>query len=100
MSLARYTPPSVLCDEELNILEFRGDTSAYLVNPSGPPSSSLKRLARPEVLLAIDEAVRQARREATVIARRACAQAAPATLKTWHSKCIRRSSPTCRAGGI
>lgn len=70
MTLARYTPPSVLCDEELNVLEFRGDTSAYLVNPSGPPTSSLKRLARPEVFLAVDEAVRQARREGMVIARR------------------------------
>ncbi|QIE28217.1 Protein-glutamate methylesterase/protein-glutamine glutaminase (plasmid) [Caballeronia sp. SBC1] len=67
MTLERYTPPSVLCDEELNILEFRGDTSAYLANPNGPPSSSLKRLARPEIFLAIDEAVRRARREATVI---------------------------------
>jgi two-component system CheB/CheR fusion protein len=67
MTLERYTPPSVLCDEELNILEFSGDTSAYLANPSGPPSSSLKRLARPEIFLAIDEAVRRARREATVI---------------------------------
>ena len=69
MTLARYTPPSVLCDEELNILEFRGDTAAFLVNPSGPPTSSLKRLARPEVFLAVDEAVRQARLGATVIAR-------------------------------
>jgi two-component system CheB/CheR fusion protein len=67
MTLERYTPPSVLCDEELNILEFRGDTSAYLANPNGPPSSSLKRLARPEIFLAIDEAVRRARRETTVI---------------------------------
>lgn len=67
MTLTRYTPPSVLCDEDLNILEFRGDTSAYLINPSGPPSSSLKRLARPDVFLAIDEAVRQARRDATVV---------------------------------
>jgi two-component system CheB/CheR fusion protein len=67
MTLARCTPPSVLCDEELNVLEFRGDTSAYLVNPSGPPSSNLKRLAAPETFLAIDEAVRQARREATVV---------------------------------
>ncbi|MGI4812753.1 MAG: chemotaxis protein CheB [Janthinobacterium lividum] len=67
LTLQRYTPPSVLCDEELNILEFRGDTSAYLINPSGPPSSSLKRLARPEIFLAIDEAVRQARRETTVV---------------------------------
>ena len=69
MTLERYTPPSVLCDEELNILEFRGDTSAYLANPNGPPSSSLKRLARPEVFLAIDEAVRRARREGTVVRR-------------------------------
>jgi two-component system CheB/CheR fusion protein len=67
MTLARHTPPSVLCDDELNIVEFRGDTSAYLVNPSGAPSSSLKRLARPEVFLAVDEAVRQARRETTVV---------------------------------
>jgi two-component system CheB/CheR fusion protein len=67
MTLVRYTPPSVLCDEELNVVEFRGDTSAYLLNPSGPPSSSLKRLARPELFQAIDEAVRQARREATVV---------------------------------
>jgi two-component system, chemotaxis family, CheB/CheR fusion protein len=67
MTLARHTPASVLCDEELNILEFRGDTSPYLANPSGPPSSSLKRLARPDIFLAVDEAVRQARREATVV---------------------------------
>jgi two-component system, chemotaxis family, CheB/CheR fusion protein len=67
MTLARCTPPSVLCDDELNILEFRGDTSAYLVNPSGAPTSSLKRLARPEVFLAIDQAVRQAHQEGGII---------------------------------
>jgi two-component system, chemotaxis family, CheB/CheR fusion protein len=67
MTLARYTPPSVLCDDELNVLEFRGDTSAYLVNPSGAPTSSLKRLARPEIFLAVDQAVRQARQEVAVI---------------------------------
>jgi two-component system CheB/CheR fusion protein len=67
VTLVRYTPPSVLCDEELNILEFRGDTSAYLFNPSGPPSSSLQRLARPEVFLAVDEAVREARRDAAIV---------------------------------
>ena len=60
-ALARYAPPYVLCDDELNIIEFHGDTGPYLVNPEGPPSSNLQRLARPEVFLAISEAVRQAR---------------------------------------
>ncbi|MFM0392560.1 chemotaxis protein CheB [Paraburkholderia phytofirmans] len=60
-ALTRYAPPYVLCDDELNIIEFHGDTGPYLVNPEGPPSSNLQRLARPEVFLAISEAVRQAR---------------------------------------
>jgi len=69
VSLARYVPPSVLCDDELNIIEYRGDTSAYLVNPSGPPSTSLQRLARPEVFFAISDAIRQARLEGVAVRR-------------------------------
>jgi len=62
VSLARYVPPSVLCDDDLNIIEYRGDTSAYLVNPSGSPSTNLQRLAKPEVFPALNEAIRLARR--------------------------------------
>jgi two-component system CheB/CheR fusion protein len=61
VSLARYVPPSVLCDDDLNIIEYRGDTSAYLVNPSGSPSTNLQRLAKPEVFPALNDAIRQAR---------------------------------------
>ena len=57
--IARYTPPSVLCDEGFNILEFRGDTSLFLTNPPGAPTSDLQRLARPGVFLAISSAMRQ-----------------------------------------
>ncbi|OAJ59452.1 hypothetical protein A6V36_27835 [Paraburkholderia ginsengiterrae] len=68
-ALARYSPPYVLCDDELNIIEFRGDTGAYLVNPDGPPSTNLQRLARPEVYLAVSDAVRQARRDGIAVRR-------------------------------
>ncbi|MFM0627892.1 chemotaxis protein CheB [Paraburkholderia xenovorans] len=63
ITLAKYAPSSVLCDDDLNVIEYRGDTSAYLFNPSGPPITSLQRLARPEVFLAISDAIRQVRQE-------------------------------------
>jgi len=66
-ALARYAPPCVLCDDDLNIIEFRGDTSLFLVNPNGPPSSNLQRLARPEVFLAVSDAIKQVREEGAVV---------------------------------
>lgn len=67
ITLSRYAPPSVICDDDLNIIEYRGDTSAYLVNPNGPPINNLQRLARPEVFLALSEAIRQVRQEGVAI---------------------------------
>ncbi|QGZ59952.1 chemotaxis protein CheB [Paraburkholderia acidiphila] len=67
ITLARYAPSSVLCDDDLNIVEYRGDTSAWLVNPSGPPTSNLQRLARPEVYLAVSEGVRKVRQDGVVV---------------------------------
>ncbi|UEP33003.1 CheR family methyltransferase [Burkholderia sp. B21-007] len=67
ITLAKYAPSSVLCDEDLNVIEYRGDTSAYLFNPSGPPITSLQRLARPEVFLAISDAIRQVRQEGVAV---------------------------------
>ena len=57
VALARYAPVGVLCDENLNILEFRGDTSPYLTQPSGTPSANLKKLARPGLLVEIGNAI-------------------------------------------
>ncbi|KXV11431.1 hypothetical protein CR51_07500 [Caballeronia megalochromosomata] len=67
ITFSRYAPPSVLCDDDLNIIEYRGDTSAYLVNPNGPPINDLQRLARPEVFLALSEAIRQVRQEGVAV---------------------------------
>lgn len=60
ITLLRYVPAAVLCDKHLNILEFRGDTGPYLLQPSGPPESNLQKLARPGLLIEISKAVRKA----------------------------------------
>jgi two-component system CheB/CheR fusion protein len=67
--LARFAPASVLVDDALNILQFRGDTSPYLEHASGPPSLNLARVVRPEVLVEIAPAIQEAR-ESGVEARR------------------------------
>jgi len=61
---SRYVPAGVLCDEQLNVVQFRGETGPYLANPDGPPTVSLQKLARPELLVAISNAVEQARQDA------------------------------------
>lgn len=61
--LARYVPAGVLCDENLNVLEFRGDTGPYLTQPPGPPSTNLRRLMRPGVFVAVSDMIAQARAE-------------------------------------
>ncbi|SAL50291.1 signal transduction histidine kinase with CheB and CheR activity [Caballeronia sordidicola] len=65
--LARYAPPFVICDGALNIVEFRGDTTPYLVNPNGPPSTSLQRLAKPDIFLPVSQAIREANMTGTVV---------------------------------
>ena len=69
ITLARYVPAGVLCDEHLNILEFRGDTSPYLIQPSGAPSTDLRKLARPGLLVEISGAIQQVRRDAAAVRR-------------------------------
>lgn len=58
--IAHYVPPGILCDEDLNILQFRGETSPYLANPSGPPTLKLQKLARPGLLVDLSSAITQA----------------------------------------
>ena len=44
--LANFTPPAVVVDSDLRILQFRGDTSPYLRHPSGSASLNMIKLAR------------------------------------------------------
>jgi two-component system, chemotaxis family, CheB/CheR fusion protein len=61
--LSRYAPACVLVDEDLNILQFRGETSLYLEHLPGLASLNLQKLARPTLLVALSTAISQARKE-------------------------------------
>jgi two-component system, chemotaxis family, CheB/CheR fusion protein len=67
--LARYTPAGVLCDDELNVLEFRGDTAAFLVHAPGSPSLNLYKMVRAELLAELSAAIREARTDAVPMRR-------------------------------
>ena len=59
--IARYSPPSLLVDASLNILQFRGETGPYVEHASGPPSMNLHRVVRPQLLVEISPAIQEAR---------------------------------------
>jgi two-component system CheB/CheR fusion protein len=61
--LARYVPPSVLVNADLEILQFRGDTGPYLAPAPGKASLSLLRMARPGLAAALRAAIGKARKE-------------------------------------
>ena len=63
----RYVPAAVLCDKDLNILEFRGDTSLYLSQPSGQPNVNLQKLAKPGLLVEISGAIRKVAKDGTAV---------------------------------
>lgn len=71
IALERYVPVGILCDDELNILEFRGDTGPYLLQPSGPPSTNLRQLARLGLFVEITSMIEQARKELLPVRRTA-----------------------------
>ena len=61
--LARFTPPGVLVTDELEIVQFRGETGAYLAPASGRASLSLLKMLREGLLLPLRSALTRARRE-------------------------------------
>ncbi|HEY8151625.1 MAG TPA: chemotaxis protein CheB [Vicinamibacteria bacterium] len=62
--LVRYGPPSVVVDESLNILEFRGDTDPFLEHAHGQATLSLPQMVRKGLLVALRQAIDEARHRA------------------------------------
>ena len=60
MLLARFAPPSVLVTGELDVLQYRGDTGAYLAPASGKPSVNLLKMLRNGLLVAVRAAIVEA----------------------------------------
>ncbi len=47
--LRDYSLPCVLVDQNFDIVYFNGDTSRYLSQPSGKPTTNIIQMARPEI---------------------------------------------------
>ncbi len=45
--LERWGPPGVVIDSSHEVLQFRGDTSPFLIMPTGHPTANLFKLVRP-----------------------------------------------------
>jgi len=60
--LARYAPASVVIDAEMEILQFRGETSPYLQPASGKASFHLFKMVRADLGLALRTAISHARK--------------------------------------
>jgi two-component system CheB/CheR fusion protein len=61
--LARYVPPAVLINHQLEILQTRGRTGSFLELPSGKASLNLLKMARPGLLFELQGAIEEARKQ-------------------------------------
>jgi two-component system CheB/CheR fusion protein len=66
----RYAPPGVIVDANLHVVQFRGQTGAFLEPPPGDPSTSLLKMAREGLLHGLRSAVQEARRTKTAVRRK------------------------------
>ncbi len=65
--LAKYAPASVLVNDDLDILQFRGETGDYLQPAAGPASLNLLKMARAEMTLELRRIMHQARKQNAVV---------------------------------
>ncbi|HET6933639.1 MAG TPA: chemotaxis protein CheB [Candidatus Angelobacter sp.] len=67
--LARYSPPAVVVNEKLDILQTRGHTGSYLELSPGKASLNLLRMARPGLLFELQKAMEAARKSGAPVVR-------------------------------
>ncbi|HEX8925440.1 MAG TPA: chemotaxis protein CheB [Terriglobales bacterium] len=60
--LSRYAPPSVAVNEQLDIIQTKGSTSAFLELPTGKASLNLLKMARSGLLHELQSAIDEARK--------------------------------------
>jgi two-component system CheB/CheR fusion protein len=62
LMLLRYAPAAVLINSDLDILQFRGDTGAYLTPSPGKATFNLLKMLREGLLVGVRAAVEKAKR--------------------------------------
>ena len=61
--LSHFSPPGVLINEDMDVLQFRGRTSRYLEPPSGAASFNVLKMAREGLLAELRSAIYTARKK-------------------------------------
>lgn len=68
ITINQFAPPGVLLNSELQILQFRGPTSAYLQPPpAGKASFDVLKMAKEGLMLPLRAAINQAKKENTIV---------------------------------
>jgi two-component system CheB/CheR fusion protein len=67
VAASRHAPPSLLVNADLQVLQFRGETSPYLRSPTGRPTVDLLKLAREGLVLPLRTALNKAKKENKVV---------------------------------
>ena len=65
--LSRYAPAAVLVDADMEILQFRGDTSRYLMPAAGKASLNLLKMAREGLLVPLRATIHKAKKQKTSV---------------------------------
>ena len=63
VTVNHFAPPGVLVDADLQIMQFRGSTSAYLEPAAGKASFGLLKMAREGLMLPLRTAIHRAQKE-------------------------------------
>ena len=67
--LSRFAPAAVLIDENLEILQFRGQTAPYLLPPTGQPTHNILKMARDSMFLELRAVIDEAKEQNTTARR-------------------------------
>jgi two-component system CheB/CheR fusion protein len=66
----QYAPPSVLINAELEVLQFRGPTGAFLEPPAGKASFNVLKMARAGLVLPLRAAINEAKKKNNPVRRK------------------------------
>lgn len=69
VTVNQFAPPGVLVDAQLQILQFRGPTGAFLEPPAGKASFDVLKMAREGLMLPLRAAIEEARRDSKSVRR-------------------------------
>jgi two-component system CheB/CheR fusion protein len=91
--LAKYAPPGVVIDENLNILQFRGHVSPFLHPAGGAASLNLLKMAPDGMLVELRNAVHSSKAQAVPVRREGLKLMESGTLREFSFEVIPFKSP-------